>query len=557
MKNQKQTIRRMMSFPNEEDEEGGFWLPNIQRRFVWNEDQICRLFDSILREYPIGTLLVWKTTIDMRRRKFIDNWKETLRIRDFNVPGNNRRKVLVLDGQQRLQSLFIGLKGSYEARELHFNILSGETAAPDDIKFQFKFLASAEAIFPWVRFKDLVFTTKKKRELIDGYEAIAGRDLMPAELDKIEDHLDLVDRAFKMEDTITYQELDGVDNPNLYKEDDVVEIFIRANSGGTRLGKSDLLFSLLGASWDIADEKMDELLESLNRSGFAFDRDFILKSCLVLLNEGARYEVKKFRKAGVRETIQERWDAIAKSIQDVVDFLRSKTFIQGDKALPSYLALIPLVYVRYHFPEGWARSRGQDTYIIRSLLAGAFSGQPDNLLDALIPRLAELKQFDAEEAFAVMRTQGRSLELTEDRFWSMGYGSDTIHLLFNLWYRNFNYDPAYVDNKPQVDHIFPRSKIEAIKIRNPETGRLMMKYREADRNQLANCMLLTRAENGPAGKWDRLPEEWFPKRLSEEPDYLKKHLIPDNPELWTLDHFEEFLQERKKLLRSQFKSVLA
>ncbi len=111
MKNQKQTIHKVVSILNNDEEDGGFWLPNIQRPFVWSEDQICRLFDSILREYPISTLLVWKTNSDLRRRKFIDNWRESLRLSDFFVPPDKKKKGLVLDGQQRLQSLFIGLKG--------------------------------------------------------------------------------------------------------------------------------------------------------------------------------------------------------------------------------------------------------------------------------------------------------------------------------------------------------------------------------------------------------------------------------------------------------------
>ena len=102
MKNQKQTMRKIVGFLNNPEEDGGFWLPNIQRPFVWSEDQICRLFDSILREYPISTLLIWKTTSGIRRRKFIDNWKNTLRLSDFYVPEDTKRKCLVLDGQQRL-----------------------------------------------------------------------------------------------------------------------------------------------------------------------------------------------------------------------------------------------------------------------------------------------------------------------------------------------------------------------------------------------------------------------------------------------------------------------
>ena len=78
MKVQKNSLRKIVSFLNDKDEEGGFWLPNIQRPFVWSNEQICRMFDSIMREYPIGTLLVWKTRSPIRRRKFIDNFHEDL-----------------------------------------------------------------------------------------------------------------------------------------------------------------------------------------------------------------------------------------------------------------------------------------------------------------------------------------------------------------------------------------------------------------------------------------------------------------------------------------------
>jgi uncharacterized protein with ParB-like and HNH nuclease domain len=85
--------------------------------FVWNEGQIEKLFDSIMREYPISTLLVWKTKSQIRRRKFIDNFRSGLKLTDFYVSIDDKPKMLVLDGQQRLQSLFIGLKGSYEKKK--------------------------------------------------------------------------------------------------------------------------------------------------------------------------------------------------------------------------------------------------------------------------------------------------------------------------------------------------------------------------------------------------------------------------------------------------------
>jgi len=557
VKNQKQTIKKMVGLLNDVDEDGGYWLPNIQRPFVWSEEQICKLFDSILREYPISTLLIWRTNSTIRHRKFIDNWHSNLHLSDFYVPENANRKYLVLDGQQRLQSLFIGLLGSYEGKELAFDILSGDVTAPDDIKYRFKFLNPENICFPWVKFKDIVFTNKKKRELIDDLKVSACRPLNETELNKLIDHVDLIDTTIKVNDTISYQELDSIDNPTLYKEDDVVEVFIRANAGGTKLGKSDLLFSLLSASWDVADKKMEELLESLNVHGFSFDRDFVLKTCLVLLGQGARYEVDKFRKQGVRQGIEDNWSKISAAVQDILDFIRGKTYIQCDKALPSDLVLIPLIYLRYCYPEAWRTARNVDNYILRCSLSGAFSGVPDNLIDALIKHFDYTKQFSRDNVFRIIRNQNRTLELTEERLWDMGYGSRQIHLLFNLWYRNFNHTPSYDNNLPQIDHIFPKSVLRDIKVENPETGRMIMKYYEPERNQLANCMLLTREENGMGGKSDILPEVWFPKRIAEEgPSYLDKHLIPKDQFLWKLERFEDFIKARKALIKEHFSYLL-
>lgn len=556
MKNLKQTIRKILSFLNNPDEEGGFWLPNIQRPFVWNEGQICRLFDSILREYPISTLLIWKTNSDIRRRKFIDNWKDGLetKLSLYYVPGDQKKKCLVLDGQQRLQSLFIGLHGSFNGRELYFDILSGQVAAPDDIKYRFRFLEADQAVFPWLKFKDLVRSTQDNWQIADGLETLAGRPFSEDEKRKVSRHLELVSKTFKTEERVSYQELDSIDNPTLYSDDDVVEVFIRANSGGTRLGKSDLLFSLLATSWDLADDSLEELLDDLNTHGFAFDRDFVLKTCLSLLDKGAQYNVQKFRAPGVREDIAANWKKMADAMRAVLDFVRGKTFIQGDKALPSYLALIPLIYLRYHFPGAWLTAKDVDAYLLRVLLVGAFSFTPDQLIDSLTSHIREKQGFDFNEILGVLRTENRSLELTEDRFFAIAYGSSTIHLLFNLWYRGFNHTPAYVNNLPQVDHIFPQSLLRKVKTVNPDTGRKdVMRYREAQRNQLANCMLLTQQENGSGGKWDTPPDQWF---ADKPPEYLHLHLIPEDPDLWRLERFDDFIVARQELLMKKFRHLL-
>jgi hypothetical protein len=553
MKNSKDSFRKFVGYLNNEEQDGGYWLPNIQRPFVWREDQIERLFDSILREYPIGTLLVWKTKSKIRRRKFIDNYNYEIKLKDFYVPEDDKQKMLVLDGQQRLQSLFIGLKGSFERKELCINILSGDLIAPEDSKYKFKFLQANNIKTPWFKLKEIVFSNDRYNKIADNLIKEFSEPLTDTQKDRIHDNVSQIVKQFLTEENMVYQIVDSVDNAELYTEDDIVEIFIRANSGGTPLGKSDLLFSLLTSSWDEADQKMDELLEELNRTGYGFGRDFILKTCLSILKKGAAYKVEKFRDTKTRENIVENWDKISEAIKDVKDFIWGKTFIKTDATLPSYLVLIPLIYFRYNYKDKWPSATNIPQYLLRTLLAGAFGGSPDALIDKCTTRIDEIQNFNVDEILGVIKADGRNLEISKESVLDTYYGSKEIHLLFNLWY-NFNYLPSYNLNKPQVDHIFPQSKLKELKIENPNTGRRdLMKYKSYDRDQIANCMLLTAQENGAGGKTDTLPEIWFADKST---DYLKLHLIPEDKELWKLENFESFIEARKKLIINKFSNII-
>lgn len=555
MNSHQETIRKFVSYINNPQHLGGFWLPNIQRPFVWGEDQIERLYDSILREYPIGTLLVWKNKSKIKHRKFIDNWKESLNLLDFNVPINETPKMLVLDGQQRMQSLFIGLKGSFDGKELYFNVLSGDIKAPDDRKYEFKFLAASSG-FPWLKFSSLVFPDKKNKEFKHEIEALAtlvGRTISDTEDDRLDDNIELVRKVFCQDDNLVYQLVDSIDRPLAYSEDDIVEIFIRANSGGTKLDKSDLLFSLLVSSWDDANENMTLLLQELNTDGFSFGRDFILKACLVIFDKGASYEVSKFRDGDTKKKIEDNWDSIAKSIKDVKDFVKGKTFIQCDKVLPSYLTLIPLIYFRYHYAIKWSAAKNMNEYLIRTMLVGAFSGNPDSLIDKAVKKIKEDEDFLVQNIYGIIRDDNRSLELTKENLLGISYTDRRIHLLFNLWY-TFNYTPSYSENQPQLDHIFPQSALKTVKDINPDTGRKsMMRYKQGARDQLANMMLLTKQENGAGGKSDTPVAEWF---ADKDDAYLELHVIPKDKSLWELENYERFIEERKILIVEKFKHLL-
>ena len=267
-----------------------------------------------------------------------------------------------------------------------------------------------------MNFKDLILTRRKKWEILDNIrDSRTDRALTETEVKKIHDNLELIDQAFKMEEVITYQELDSIDDPDLYTEDDVVEVFIRANSAGTELTKSDLMFSLMSSHWAFANDNIEELIEKLNRHGeFKFNRDFVLKTCLVLLEEGAKYEVSKFRKKETLEDIESNWEKISNSITEVFDFVRMKTFIQNHKSLPSYLVLIPLIYSSYKYPASWKKSQASkdaENYLLRVLLSGVFSGHADQILDGFIKSINTYQGINIEDLFLVVRSQNKTLEL--------------------------------------------------------------------------------------------------------------------------------------------------
>ncbi len=564
MRNKEETIRKFVSMVNNEEEQGGLWLPNIQRYFIWKKEQIEKLFDSIMREYPIGNFLIWKTKEPVKMRKFVDNYKDGLRLLDFYVPKNNRIKLLVLDGQQRLQSLFIALKGSYNGEELYFNVLSGKEEK-EDIKFEFKFLNSDKAKIEngWVKLKDIIFENRTPyaiandliKKINDKRKKKLMGDLSEEEIDLIHNNISLVINQFCNSNNpiISYTELDSVDNPEIYTLNEVVEIFIRANSGGTPLSKSDLMFSLLTTNWEDVEEDLTNFLEDLNGTAFAFERDFVLKTSLILIGAGAKYDVMKFRKEENLKKLQDNWDNIKKSIREIKDFLCKYTFIKDDKALPSYLALIPLIYFNYKYPEKWKKSNKEALakWLTRVLLTGAFSGSSDTLLDALIRKINEKEDFDIDVINTEIINRGRTINIYEDSLLDTYYGDKKLYLIFALWYQNVSFKPAYEGNLPWVDHIFPQSKLKEVKVINPETGRKVMKYKWWDRDQIANLMLLSAEENRDE-KRDKSPEEWLEDK---DDDYFEIHLIPRNKELWKIENFEKFIEERRKLIVYKFKEM--
>lgn len=370
-----------------------------------------------MREYPIGTLMIWKTNQKIKYRRFISTFKQNRSTLDTYETINDMQKLLVLDGQQRLQSMYIALKRSYEGRELYLDVLNYDESN-DDVKYKFKFMKDNKSEVNMIKVKDIIESNDKPisigRSII---KKIKDANISIDE-EKEEGIIEIVGQLIHVvctQEIIAYQELDSVDNTDIYKENDIVEIFIRANSGGTILEKSDLLFALLTISVDDIEEKLDELITELNTVGYKFNRDLILKICLTLIGAGAKYDVDKFRKTENIENINNNWNEISNAIKDVKDFIYGRTYLRCDKTLGAYAPLIPIIYLRYKYKDEYKKviNNGLSNWLVKVMLASVYSGSADSIIDLTIKSIDDNKGIDFDLLNDLFRNKNKSLEITE------------------------------------------------------------------------------------------------------------------------------------------------
>ncbi|MCG9875527.1 MAG: DUF262 domain-containing protein [Leptospiraceae bacterium] len=558
----RESIQRIINSINNREENGGLFLPNIQRYFVWSEDQICKLYDSIMRYYPIGSILVWKTRDEIKNRKFVDNYKEAIDFSSYYHPKDKNLKGLVLDGQQRLQSFYITLKGSYENKELYFNILSGmESNINQELIYEFKFISSNDSVRgacnfriidkKWVNIKDVVYNRYEPSDLMNFANAVVQS--MAGELNaddysnKIINNLDRLKSVIVNQDNgIFITTLDSDDYNKKYSVEDVVEVFIRANSGGTKLEKSDLLFSLLTANWEEIEEDINEFANKLKMKHFELGRDYLLKVCLVSSGLGAKYSVDKFRDQNNIQSIKDKWPDIKDSIETVIDFLMSNTFIKTDYSLTSSNAIIPIIYFAFKFKGEWNSFNKSELshWLLKILLARSFSGSADTILDSVIRIINDNNNFAIESINEEVKNKNRKILVTKENIINTSYGSQYIYLIFSLLYPANNFNPLLENNMPSEDHIFPQSILKSIKEINSETNRSVQKYNKNQINRLGNLMLLSIGENRDE-KRAKSPLEWF---SNKDEKYLDQHYIPKDQDLWKIENYERFLVEREKLI---------
>jgi uncharacterized protein with ParB-like and HNH nuclease domain len=561
-----------------------YLLPAIQREFVWSTDQIERLFDSLMRDYPISSFLFWgvekEKVNDFEFYEFLRQYHERKQIHNpkANVSGEES-VTAVLDGQQRLTSLYVGLKGTYAykiarkrwdndlaypERKLYLNILSASNE--DDREFQFEFLTTDESSvknektfwFPVPKILDL-------KELEDISNFLIENGIFsdyPKEIASFANRaLSKLYKVIHVESSISYfleksQELDKVLN-----------IFIRINSGGTILSYSDLLLSIATAQWEEKDarEEITKFVDEINnvRSGFNFNKDFVLKSCLILSDfTDIAFKVDNFNKSNML-AIESNWDKISKAIRLAVELVAS--FGYSRETLVSNNAIIPIAY--YIFKKDLSESfissdsskeerRAIRKWLVLSLTKRAFSGQPDNVLRPIRKIIKEnvTSGFPTNVIIEHFKGTNKTLVFTTediDSLLAYQYGQSYTFSVLSLIYPSLDFRNTFHQDHIYPKSLFTRGKLLKAGVEEEKVDEFIQRV-----NRIGNIQLLEAIPN--IEKSARPFDLWINEKYSTQQEidaYKEKHFISKLSPIGFLD-FLEFFEKRENVIKEELSRLL-
>lgn len=565
-----------------------YFLPAIQRPYVWQPDQIVALFDSLLKGYPISSFLFWEIKPERRSDweiyKFIENFRFGDTHNEMAEP-DGRDVVLVLDGQQRLTSLLIGLRGTFTVRSkykrrnnpdawsrqrLYIDLvkdpaLDAEETDGEDLGITYGLQFSEEepksdANHLWMKVGSILDCTSD--DVLDRLaDEMLGR--LPADTPRsmrrvAERNLDRLYRTVWKDGVIAYY----TEKDQSY--DRVLDIFIRANDGGTKLSKSDLLLSMITSKWEgvSARQEIYDFVDHLN-SGLGalneIDKDFIMKSCLVLSDLDQRYKVGNFTNANLK-LIETNWRRIKSSLEATLQLVNR--FGIDRENLTSVNTLLPIAYYIYRTESGSldgstpfeaANAKRIHHWLLSSLLNGVFGGSSDQTIGMARTIIQESlrhgKDFPYRALVQGLATRGRVTDFDDnniDGVLDTNYGKRTCFLSASLLYDAHNWGST----QHHIDHIIPRSLAERKTLMGRNIPETRIQRILESVNRLGNLQLLLGRENLEK---NNIPfSQWIQTR---DRDFLERHLIPNDPVLWDVTALPEFVAAREELIRKRLRKL--
>lgn len=555
-------------------------LPALQREFVWKPEQIERLFDSIMKGYPIGSFLFWNVQNENINKYEFYNILKEYHQRDarHNTKINISHKdsvTAILDGQQRITSIYIALKGTYSykikgawknndnaypSRQLYLNIVSPNLDTNKDVQFDFRFLTNEEAEdftedTLWYPVSDILqFEVGEMFTVIARYQELYRKNFPNESVEKTSYIMNSLGTLHQMmeKDILAYYE------ENSQEIDKVLDIFIRMNSGGTTLTYSDLLLSLATAKWQNlnAREEIYSLVDELNMigNGFNFNKDNILKAALVLTDKkNIKFRASNFDKQ-TTNLIETNWEKTKKAISLAVNLLSNFGF-NGDTLIANSV-IIPVVYYLYKIDcpnnyleaDRYLNDRNKIKYFVQiSLLKRIFGGTPDSILLKMRENMQDLSEGFPLSKLLKVRDTNKSLIITDE---DIDYLLDTKIGKYSFTLLSVIFPAIDLKNKFHQDHIFPSSKYKNKKnLREIGYSEEEITFIVEHIDTIVNLQLLEGIPN--TEKNNKYFDDWLLKRYNsnEELDYyLNRNLLN---KVYKKNEFIQMYTDRKEELRKR------
>jgi len=480
-----------------------FLLPAIQRNFVWDTQQICVLFDSLMRGYPINSFMMWDVkSQDIKDRyrfySFLANYCQRFNEANDHVTtkGDFKDFMAIIDGQQRLTAIFIGLKGSYAYKQPRVwwpNTIDDKILPPRKLYLDLK-KSIDDAENESLMHHHFRFLTKKQvqtfQENSEAHWFEIGQILSLPEVGSVDEipftvvmpylkEQGLEDNLFAQK-TLTrlYFLVREERTIHYYKEtsqeiDHILDIFIRTNSGGTALAFSDLLMSIAIANWEgDARKDIDNLVKKVRQDadmGFSIGRDWVLKTCLMLTGADVKFRVKNFDIERVN-IIQSQWSDIHECITEA--FRLVKRFGLSDQSLSAKNAVIPIAYYLYKQQNSsgpiykninkLTNNREErdliSKWLYMALLKGIFGGTADSILTKMrqiLNRHWDIGKFPLEQIITEFTATSKDLR----------FDNEYLHGLLETQYGDSRCRPVLALICPEIneiqqlhiDHLHPAS----------------------------------------------------------------------------------------------------
>ncbi|NCT95946.1 MAG: DUF262 domain-containing protein [Comamonadaceae bacterium] len=562
-----------------------YLLPAIQRDFVWSADKTIALFDSLMRGYPVGSFLFWRvdaaTSTSYAFYEFMQHFdaKDHSRLKPHDIP-TPRELMVALDGQQRLTSLAIGILGyradrirgkhannpnAYPKKRLHLNLAAPHHGEDDlDRVYDFRFLTEAEAATADTSFR--WFPVREVLQFMQGDGAVnLGKVVSYVSKMKLEEFgADALSRLCEvvLKDPVIHY----------FREDEqsldrVLNVFVRLNSGGVALSYSDLLLSIASAQWESdAREAIYGLVDDLNAQGdgFEFDKDFVLKSALVLSDlPDIGFSVENFGKKNT-ETIESGWETNVRAPLLLAVEVAAALGYHG-KTLTSGNVLIPLAYYlrKIGSPAGLATAPKHAmqrvqirNWLIASLLKSVFSSKTDTVLSAVRTAIREsdASLFPMKDIEAALNKHGVSLKFTDvelEGLLEAEYGKRNAFSVLAALYPGLNTQFRF-----HMDHVFPKAGFHKNKLRAAGLDEAAIERVQGMFNQIPNLQFLEGLTN--QAKLDATYESWIAPLQAKPADwaqYRAQHLVPEMS-AYDLHSFEEFFAQRRELMLENLREKL-